>query len=110
MAIFAETSPWCAVGSADKDHRWIVEGRKKKPRWLSLRGFFYSQAKLPAYHSLCPMIPGCIILFVIMFLKIFLFGVFVQPAHQEDYAVVVGHMVVVLEVAVALFSSHRTVV
>lgn len=27
-----ETSPWCAVGSADKDYRGIVEGRKKKPR------------------------------------------------------------------------------
>lgn len=32
MTISAKTSPWCAVGSADKNHRRIIEGRMKKPR------------------------------------------------------------------------------
>ena len=32
------------VETSPKDHRWIIEGRKKKPRSNDLQGFFYSQA------------------------------------------------------------------
>ena len=42
-----------------------------------------------------------------MFSKIFLPGELVRPAHQEDYAVVAGHMVVVAEMAGELLVGHR---
>ena len=48
-----ETSPWCAVGSADKDYRGIVEGRKKKPRRVGGGAapaglLYFSAGRLPA--------------------------------------------------------------